>query len=123
MYYQLSFKTGKYIVERLDDNENTLIQVLAVIFHPKQGDLHHPKEVDVFFHERKALAFKEKRYVSVNLLKPYKEQLPDYATSLKEAVIRLEEKLHEVNTPFNEMSLKNLSLLKEEYTRDYKIQF
>lgn len=124
MYYQLNFKTGKYVVERLSDQPSgALVQVLAVLRHPRQGDLHHPKEADVFFHERKALAYKEKRIVSDNLLKPYEETLPSYNESLKQAVFQLEQLLSQEESDFNRRSLENIAQLKAEYARYNHIKF
>lgn len=124
MYYMLNFKTGKYVVEVLEEQtDGTLVQVLAVLRHPKQGDLHHPKDVNVFFHERKALAYKEKRVVHPNLLKPYEETLPSYSDSLKLAVASLEDSLLQEDSSYNKQSLKNIEQLKQEYARDYKIIF
>lgn len=124
MYYQLPFKTGRYIVEEIGEHPNgVLVQVLAVVHHPKQGDLHAPGETDVFFHERKALAYKEKRIVHPNLLKPYDGELPDYNVSLKEAVSRLEDKLKAENTPYHQQALVALNNLKEEYRHYYHIIF
>ncbi|TDM03757.1 sporulation phosphorelay system protein KapB [Macrococcus carouselicus] len=124
MYYQLPFKTGRYVVEQLGDHPNgTLVQVLAVIHHPKQGDLHAPDESPVFFHERKALAYREKRIVHPNLLKPFDEELPHYNESLKAAVLRLEEKLQAEDTDYNRQARRALSNLKDEYHRYHSIQF
>ncbi|GGA99137.1 kinase [Macrococcus hajekii] len=124
MYYQLPFKTGRYVVEQIGDHPNgALVQILAVIHHPKQGDLHAPGATDVFFHERKALAYREKRIVHPNLLKPFEDEVPDYNESLKAAVLRLEAKLQTEDTDYNKQALKMIGNLKEEYSHYNQLQF
>src|SRR5690625_6220440 len=56
------YNSGEYIGRVLEERGNfLLVEVLAVLEHPQQGDLHHLGEVDgVAFHERKALAYREK---------------------------------------------------------------
>ncbi|KAA1042558.1 sporulation phosphorelay system protein KapB [Macrococcus equipercicus] len=124
MYYQLSFKTGRYIVEKVSDHPNgVVVKVTAVLIHPKQGDLHHPHETEVFFHERKALAQYEKRIVSPNLLKPYDDAVPAYEASLYKAVTAMEEKLAAEPTSFNQLALQKMQSLKKEYAHYYGIKF
>ncbi len=44
------YKTGKYIGEITEERaQHYLVRVLAVLTHPMQGDLHHPKNADVKF--------------------------------------------------------------------------
>src|SRR5690554_8218097 len=85
------YNTGKYVGEVVEDrNERYLIQVLAVLKHPKQGDLHHPNSVDVpLFHERRALAYKEKANIPKVYVKEYIGEIPDYKESLLEALNEL----------------------------------
>ncbi len=124
MYYQLSFKTGRYIVEQVSEHSNgVVVKVLAVLIHPKQGDLHHPNEQEVFFHERKALGQYEKRVVSPNLLKPYDRELPSYNDSLSAAVTAMEQKLADDDSDYARLALKNMQSLKEEYQHYFGIQF
>lgn len=125
MYFRLMHKTGIYIVEKIEDRpQGALVKVVSVITHPMQGDLHHRGEVDnVFFHERKALSYNEKRIVDNNLLKPYNDDVIEYTDSLKQAVAKLEHKLNLEHTKFNTKSLEMLGALKNDYERQYKIKF
>lgn len=113
------YKTGKYIGEITDVRNNSyLVRVYAVLKHPMQGDLHNPKQAEnVFFHERKALSFREQMNTPKPMVKPYEEEIPDYGTSLLHAVARMKEELTTDNSPFAEKSLKNLEILEQEYCR------
>lgn len=124
MYYKLSYKTGQYIVESLGAHPNgELIQIAAVLIHPRQGDLHHPGAADFFFHERKALSYHEKRIVHPNLLKPYEGNLPDYVSSLQNALSAMEQKLKQSDDDFSRLALKNVQSLKQEYSHYYQVKF
>ncbi|MEE1107468.1 kinase-associated lipoprotein B [Macrococcoides canis] len=125
MYFRLMHKTGIYIVEHLESRPNgELVQVVNVITHPTQGDLHNRNEVEnVFFHERRALSFKEKRIVDKNLLKPYEKDIVSYEASLQNALLKMEDKLNKEDSAFNQQSLKMLQNLKSEYERQYKVKF
>lgn len=112
------YNSGTYIGEVIEDRNNRfLIKVLAVHKHPMQGDLHNPgKTEDVFFHERKALAFNEKMNVAKPAVHPFDgEEVPDYSLSLKKAVNKLKEKLNNKDTDFNKKALKTLEELEEKY--------
>jgi hypothetical protein len=56
-----AYKTGNYIgrlTQIRPDRGKGVVQILAVLRHPVQGDLHQPGQADVpLFHERKALAY------------------------------------------------------------------
>ena len=111
------YKTGKYagVITGAGDRTFT-VRVSAVLKHPVQGDLHHPKETEgVFFHERKALAYREQANVPKNMVKPYSGEMPDYTVSLKQAVKAMKEKLQMEDTPFNSKSLDAHQRLEEEY--------
>lgn len=125
MYFRLMHKTGIYIVEHLESRQNgELVQVINVITHPTQGDLHNRNEVEnVFFHERRALSYKEKRIVDKNLLKPYEDDVLSYEDSLRNAINKMEEKLKKEDNAFNKQSLLMLQNLKAEYARQYKADF
>lgn len=111
------YKTGKYIGEITDIRPmHYLVKVKAVLKHPQQGDLHHPKDADVqFFHERRALAFNEQTNVPKKMVKPFDGDIPDYQESLKNALTELREELMQLNTPWAEQSLSNLSRLEADY--------
>ncbi len=110
-------KTGTYIGEITAANPNHYtVRVLAVVKHPMQGDLHNPKQGDVpFFHERKALAYREQTNVPKNMVKPYDGEISDYETSLKEAFYKLKEELEKEDSLFAERSLHCLNELAKEY--------
>lgn len=111
------YKTGKYIGEITDIRPmHYLVKVKAVLKHPQQGDLHHPKDADVqFFHERRALAFNEQTNIPKKMVKPFDGAIPDYQESLKNALTELREELMQLNTPWAEQSLSNLSRLEADY--------
>ena len=125
MRYRFAYKTGVYGVEVVEATDNqVLVKIMQVIKHPKQGDLHHPNEVEgVFFHERKALSLYEKRYTTQSKLKPFDDEIVPYTQSLQEAITTLENKLKTEDTPFNQQSLTCLKTLKTDYARQYKIKF
>lgn len=110
-------KTGKYIGEVTEDrNHAYLVRILAVLKHPMQGDLHHPKQTDVpIFHQRRALAYREQTNVPKHMVKPYEGDVPDYQTSLKKAVTNMKETLVAEHTAFNELSLQQLNILEADY--------
>jgi len=112
-------KTGIYLGEITDvREEHYVVRVLAVEKHPMQGDLHHPKLVDVpFFHERKALAYREQTNVRKNMTKPYEGEIPDYHESLKAAFQKMKSELLEENSDFARKSLKCLENLERDYYR------
>lgn len=125
MYFRLMHKTGIYIVEKVQDHPNgVLVSIESVITHPMQGDLHNRGEVEnVFFHERKALSYKEKRVVDENLLKPYTDAVLPYVESLIQSVSKMEQKLKNEDTLFNRKALDTLSNIKYDYERQYKFSF
>ncbi|WP_272928142.1 kinase-associated lipoprotein B [Bacillus sp. USDA818B3_A] len=111
------YKTGKYIGEITDVRpQHYLVRVLAVLKHPIQGDLHHPKDADVgFFHERKALSFREQTNVPKQMVKPFEGEVPNYQTSLKEALEKMKNELAETDSQWAEMSLRALESLEADY--------
>ncbi|MEJ7541861.1 sporulation phosphorelay system protein KapB [Staphylococcus intermedius] len=125
MLYRFAHKTGVYAVEVVEEQgDQVLVKVLQVIKHPKQGDLHHPNEVEgVFFHERKALSLYEKRYTSPSRLKPFEGEVEDYTVTLQRAISKLENELQDLDTPFAHASLDCLTQLKADYARQYKTNF
>lgn len=110
-------KTGKYVGEITMAKESSyVIRVLAVLKHPTQGDLHHPKMVDVgFFHERRASAFGEQVNIPAVYVKSYESEVPHYEQSLKKA---LEDQMNEHMTDdslFAQKSLEILASLEKDY--------
>nr|WP_263313877.1 kinase-associated lipoprotein B [Mammaliicoccus sp. Marseille-Q6498] len=125
MVYQFPHKTGQYVVEVIEEKgDQLLVKVLAVIKHPRQGDLHNPNEVEnIFFHERKALSQFEKRYTTEQFLKPYESEVPNYIESLKNALNELENKMITKNNAYSAQALKCIEQLKVDYSRQYKVDF
>lgn len=111
------YKTGKYIGEITDIRpQHYLVRTLAVLKHPMQGDLHNPKEVGLgFFHERKALAFREQANVPKQMVKPFNETVPVYEESLMTALEKLKSELTEDDSEWAILSLKNIAIIEKEY--------
>lgn len=119
---EVKYNSGKYIGEVLEDRgERYLVKVHAVVKHPTQGDLHNPGETEgVFFQVRKALTHYEKMNVVKSAVKSYDGKIPDYQTSLQEAVAAIKEKLSKKDTVFNKQSLKQIEDLEQHtYTKSY----
>ena len=117
-YVVAHYKTGKYVGEitNIRPNGYIVVKILAVLKHPMQGDLHHPKQTDVdFFHERKALAYREQTNIPSNMVKPYTEKLPDYTDSLRQSLEIMKAELHKDGSKWAEMCLVCLSNLEREY--------
>ncbi|HLS65719.1 MAG TPA: sporulation phosphorelay system protein KapB [Pseudogracilibacillus sp.] len=111
------YNSGEYIGRVLEERGNfLLVEVLAVLEHPQQGDLHHLGEVDgVAFHERKALAYREKFNARKRTTKLYEGDVPTYAESLKTALNTLKKQLTERNDEFGELSLSRISDLEKDF--------
>jgi kinase-associated protein B len=111
------YKTGKYIGEITDVRpEHYLVRVLAVMKHPMQGDLHSPKDADVLvFHERRALAYREQANIPLKMVKHFETDVPDYQSSLKEAVDKVKKELTDNPSPWADMSLKMFESLEKDY--------
>jgi kinase-associated protein B len=112
-----SYNSGIYIGKVIEDRGNFyLVEVLAVEKHPKQGDLHHPGEVEnVAFHERKALAFHEKMNARKRTTQLYHGEIPNYNHSLKQAVEELKADLSLVDTLYNQKALEKIDDLEEHF--------
>lgn len=113
---ETEYNSGTYIGRVIEDRKNFwLVEVLAVKVHPTQGDLHNPNQVEgVAFHERKALAFKEKFNARKRKTSLYTGEVPEYSSSLKDAVKNLRQSLSE-ETLFNKKSLEKLDDLEESF--------
>ncbi|MBP2240484.1 kinase-associated protein B [Cytobacillus eiseniae] len=111
------YKSGTYIGEVTDIRpQHYLVRVLAVVKHPMQGDLHSPKDGDaLFFHERKALAYREQTNVPLKMVKHFEEDIPDYTDSLKLALKNMKQELEGISSPWAEQSLKNIASLEKDY--------
>lgn len=111
-----SYKSGEYIGEVMELSERkAAVRVLAVLKHPAQGDLHHPRRADVsFFHQRKALAHQEIALMPLPTLLLYTGEVPDYHESLRTALIQ---ELGELTKQLDyaTRSLEELKLLEKDY--------
>nr|WP_318539265.1 kinase-associated lipoprotein B [Terribacillus saccharophilus] len=112
------YKTGSY-VGRIKEERGKfyLVEILAVLKHPQQGDLHHPKETeDVFFHERRALAQHEKANIPKTAVSAYTDTVPDYSDSLRTAVQQLKHDLEQQPASrYQELALANVETLEKDY--------
>jgi kinase-associated protein B len=111
------YKTGKYIGKLTDIRpEHYLVRTLAVLKHPMQGDLHSPKEVGLgFFHERKAMAFREQANIPKKMVKPYDEPVPPYEESLKSSLEKLKAELQNDESEWATLCMRNIETLEKEY--------
>ncbi|MDM5190541.1 kinase-associated lipoprotein B [Bacillus sp. DX4.1] len=111
------YKTGKYIGEITNIRPaQYVVKVLAVLKHPTQGDLHNVKQADVlFFHERRALAFREQTNIPQQMVKKYEGSVPDYKESLQMALETQMATFQEDDSPFAQRSLQTLQQLKQDY--------
>lgn len=115
------YKTGKYIGKIIDlrGEDKAVVEVLAVITHPRQGDLHNPNATEgVLFHQRKALAFHEKAIMNTHSLKHYEEPVPNYLDSLREAVESHLKELNEQDTLWAKKATEQLLDLKQDYFKE-----
>lgn len=114
---KVPYKTGQYAAEVMKEKgDKMLVKVLAVLKHPKQGDLHQPNQVDVaLFHERKALAHYEKVWVPKSVAKPFEEELPSYEKSLIRAVDELKNKLSSKEDDYSKKALDTLKTVEKDY--------
>ncbi|HET7656737.1 MAG TPA: sporulation phosphorelay system protein KapB [Bacillales bacterium] len=112
-------KTGRYVAELVEwRQDKALVKILAVLRHPTQGDLHYPGQVDVVFHQRRALACNEKTWVHPASVKPYEEEIPDYKESLQKAIDTEMAKLREKGDQWSEKSIAMLEDLKHDYFKN-----
>lgn len=113
------YKSGEYVGELLRlDKPKAKVRVLAVLKHPKQGDLHHPNEAEVaMFHQRRALAHREVANVFATQLRPYEGgEAPDYQASLAAALRREIEEMKRLDSAFGRRSLVELEGLAKDYS-------
>lgn len=111
------YNSGTYIGVMEEDRRNfLLVQVLAVKVHPQQGDLHNLGQVEgVAFHERKALAYRERMNVQKRKVEPYDGDVPDYIESLKNAVNDLKATLSSEDTLYNQKAMEKLVGLEKHF--------
>lgn len=114
---ETDYNSGIYIGKVLEDRGNSwLIEVLAILKHPTQGDLHNPNQTEgVAFHERKALAYREKLNGRKRKTKLYTGEVPDYVTSLKDSYTQLKNELTKRNDDYGKLALEKLADLDESF--------
>jgi kinase-associated protein B len=119
------YKTGKYIGEVTGERPGSyVVRILAVLKHPRQGDLHNPADVDVpLFHERKALAHQEQANMPEKMVKPYDGAVPDYNDTLLIAFSDLKKQLETDGSPHALKSLDALEGVQREYELMYGLTF
>jgi kinase-associated protein B len=117
-YVIASYKSGDYVGELLTFNHpKSKVRVVAVVKHPMQGDLHHPQQIDVaMFHQRRALSYREVANIPVSDIVVYEQStVPEYNTSLHNALNTEIEAMQKLNTPFGNKAAEELLRLKQEY--------
>jgi kinase-associated protein B len=119
------YKTGKYIGEVTGERPGAyVVRILAVLKHPRQGDLHNPADVEVpLFHERKALAHREQANMPEKMVKPYEGDIPDYNETLLTAFGDLKKQLETDGSPHALKSLEALAGVQREYELMYGLTF
>ncbi|WP_338131387.1 sporulation phosphorelay system protein KapB [Cohnella rhizosphaerae] len=72
-FVKAEHKTGQYIGKIASvDERRALVEIMAVLRHPQQGDLHSAYDPDAaLFHERRASAEREKVWVMLRDAVPY----------------------------------------------------
>lgn len=116
-YVQTRYNSGVYIGKVIEFRGNfILVETLAVLTHPEQGDLHNRGVVSgVAFHERKALAYKEKFNARKRDTEKYTGEVPSYVSSLKDALTTFKQKLIDEDTAFNKLSLARVEDLETHF--------
>ncbi|WP_257352352.1 kinase-associated lipoprotein B [Pseudalkalibacillus decolorationis] len=116
-----SYKSGRYIGKVIDlkpSLQKAVVEIHAILVHPKQGDLHAPNQADVpFFHERPALAFREKALVPISSIKKYDGEVLDYYESLIDSLQKQISTLAKDESDYAQLAYKRLSTLKAEYEK------
>jgi kinase-associated protein B len=111
-----AYKTGEYIGEIVDlSGMKAAVKVLAVVKHPTQGDLHNPMQANVaFFHQRRALAHQEIALMPFDTIASYRQPIPEYKESLRQALEQDKMALHN-EVLFAQKCLQELESLEKEY--------
>jgi kinase-associated protein B len=111
-----AYKTGEYIGEIVDlSGVKAAVKVLAVVKHPTQGDLHNPMQANVaFFHQRRALAYQEIALMPFDTFAIYRQPIPEYQPSLRQALEQDKKTLHN-QVLFAQKCLQELEGLEKDY--------
>lgn len=115
-----AYKSGTYAGEVTAIRpQHYLIKVLNVLKHPVQGDLHHPKSIDVpIFHQRRALANGEHVNIMKPAVHPFEGELMRYDESLRKALSAQIEKLQQDDSEWAKRSLRELEELEQDYFKN-----
>jgi kinase-associated protein B len=111
------YKSGRYIgrIVELSNGRKAAVEIMAVVKHPEQGDLHNPMRADVgFFHRRRALAHREIALVPLHSVEPYRGPVPEYEESLRRAVAEHKEALDNLRR-WAQRALAEMRALEEDY--------
>jgi kinase-associated protein B len=111
------YKSGRYVgrIVEITNTRKVAVQILAVLKHPVQGDLHQPMQADVpFFHQRRALAHNEIALMPLQTIERYDAPVPDYKESLRSAVLHDKRELDNLRR-WAERALTELEQLEKEY--------
>lgn len=113
---RMIYKTGVYAGKVVETGgQRAVVQVLAVLKHPQQGNLHYPYDPDVpMFHERKALSYTEKALCVYQDLEPFYGEVPDYQASLVRALEQEAADLDRLKR-WAERGLETLAIVKRDY--------
>ncbi|ADU30502.1 sporulation phosphorelay system protein KapB [Evansella cellulosilytica] len=111
------YKTGKYVGKITEEKgDRSVVQVLAVLKHPQQGDLHQGKSAQVpYFHERRALSYLEKTNIPNVYIKAFEGEVPNYEESLKLSLLKAKEELQRESSDYANKALLLLNKLETEY--------
>ena len=116
---ETEYNSGIYIGKVIEERRKAwLIEVQAIKKHPTQGDLHNPDQTqgqEVAFHERKALAHREKLNGPRRKTKIYLGEVPNYIDSLKNAFNELKEQLQARNDAYGDLALEKLADLDKSF--------
>ena len=114
---EVEYNSGIYVGEVIEDRKNFwLIETQAILKHPTQGDLHNPNQTEgVAFHERKALAYREKFNGRKRKTTLFTGEVPDYVDSLKDSIAQLKKELEMRNDDYGELALARLADLDKSF--------
>lgn len=114
---KVEYNSGTYVGKIIEDRRNSwLIETQAILKHPTQGDLHNPNQTEgVAFHERKALAHREKFNGRKRKTTVFTGEVPDYVDSLKDSFAQLKKELEMRNDDYGNLALARLADLDESF--------
>jgi kinase-associated protein B len=114
------YKSGRYIgrIVELSNSRKAAVEIMAVVKHPEQGDLHNPMQADVgLFHRRRALAHREIALVPLASIEPFRGPVSEYEPSLRRAVAEHKQALDHLQR-FAQRALAEMEALEKDYFGD-----